>query len=209
MGLGQVLARGPVALEEIGHGVETEAVETEVEPEAHDVEHGLHHFGVLVVEVGLVGEEAVPVVLLPGRLPRPVGRLHVDEHDACVGPPLVVVVPDVPVGLGVVGRRPGFDEPRMLVARVVHDQVGDHPYAAPVGVVEKGHQVVEGTQIGVDGEEVADVVAAVAHGRRVVGQEPQAVDPQPLEIVELGPQPGQMSPIPSSLASKKPRVSTS
>ena len=48
-------------------------------------------------------------------------------------------------------------------------------------------------EVGVDGEEVADVVAAVAHGRRVVRQQPQAVDAEPLEIVELGPQAGQVA----------------
>ena len=193
MGLGQVLTRCSVALEEIGDGVEAEAVETELEPEADDPEHRLHDLGVLVVEIGLVGVEAVPVVLLARRFPRPVGRLDVDEDDPGVGPSLVVVVPDVPVGLGVVFRRPRLDEPGMLFAGVVHHQVGDDPDTAPVGVVEKGHQVVEGAQIGVDGEEVADVVATVAHGRRVVGQEPQAVDPQPLEIVELGPQAGDIA----------------
>ena len=60
--LGQVLAVRALALVEVGHGVEAEAVEPEVEPEAEDVEHRLLHLGVVVVQVGLVGEEAVPVV---------------------------------------------------------------------------------------------------------------------------------------------------
>ena len=64
MGLGQVLAVGAVALEQVGHGVEPEPVEAQLEPEPHHVEHGLGHLGVVVVEVGLVVEEAVPVVLL-------------------------------------------------------------------------------------------------------------------------------------------------
>ena len=62
VGLGQVLAVGALALEQVGHGVEPEAVEPEVEPEAQHVEHRLLDLGVVVVEVGLVGEEAVPVV---------------------------------------------------------------------------------------------------------------------------------------------------
>ena len=61
--LGEVLAVRPVALVEIRHGVEAEAVDAEVEPEAQDVEHRLLHLGVVVVEVGLVREEAVPEVL--------------------------------------------------------------------------------------------------------------------------------------------------
>ena len=61
MRLGQVLAVGAFALVEVGHGVGAEAVDAEVEPVVHGVEHRLLHLGVVVVEVGLVREEAVPV----------------------------------------------------------------------------------------------------------------------------------------------------
>jgi hypothetical protein len=37
----EVLAVGALALEQVGHGVEAEAVEPEVQPEAQDVEHRL------------------------------------------------------------------------------------------------------------------------------------------------------------------------
>ena len=77
-----------------------------------------------------------------------------------------------------------------------------------MGVLEQRDEIVDGPEIRVDGEEVADVVAAVAERRRVERQQPQAVDPEPLEVVELFPQ-APRSPIPSPLASKKPRMSTS
>jgi hypothetical protein len=60
--LGEVLPVGPRALVEVRHGVEAEAVQAEVEPEAQGVQHAPLDLGVVVVEVGLVGEEAVPVV---------------------------------------------------------------------------------------------------------------------------------------------------
>ena len=41
VGLGQVLAVGAVALEQVGDGVEPEAVEADVEPVADHVDHGL------------------------------------------------------------------------------------------------------------------------------------------------------------------------
>jgi hypothetical protein len=58
--------------------------------------------GVVVVEVGLVGEEAVPEVLAADGIPRPVGRLGVREDDPRLLVELVRVGPDVPVGLRVV-----------------------------------------------------------------------------------------------------------
>ena len=122
---GEVLAVGAVLLEQVGHGVETEPVQTDVQPEADHVEHGLGHLGALVVEVGLVGEEPVPVVLLALGVPGPVRLLGVDEDHACFRPDLVVVAPDVPVGLVVGAVLAGLHEPRVLIAGVVHDEVGD------------------------------------------------------------------------------------
>ena len=63
----EVLAVRPVVLVEVRHGVEPEAVDAEVEPEAEDVEHRVLHVRVLVVEIRLVMEEAVPVVLAAHR----------------------------------------------------------------------------------------------------------------------------------------------
>src|SRR5262249_50824496 len=47
--------------------------------------------------------------------------------------------------------------------------------------------------VGVDREEVGDVVAAVAERRRVHGQQPEAVDAEPLEEVELLDQPAEVA----------------
>ena len=62
MRLRQVLADRALPFVEVRDGVEAEPVQPEVEPEAQHVEHRLLHLGVVEVEVGLVGEEAVPVV---------------------------------------------------------------------------------------------------------------------------------------------------
>ena len=102
VGLGQVLPGGAVPLVEVGHGIEPEPVEPEVEPEADQIEHGVGDLWIVVVEVGLMVVEAVPVVLVTRVVLGPVGSFRVDEHHPGLGPALVVVVPHVPVGLGVV-----------------------------------------------------------------------------------------------------------
>ncbi len=164
MRLGEVLAVRPVALVEVRHRVEPEPVEPEVEPEAQDVQHLLLHLGVVVVQVGLVREEAVPVVLPAHRVPRPVRRLGVDEDDARLAPARVVVAPHVTVAVGPVRFGAARLEPRVIGARVVHDQVGDHAHAALVRLVDELLEVVDRPVVGVDPEEVGDVVAAVASG---------------------------------------------
>jgi len=84
MSLGQVLVAGSFALDQIRHGVKTEAVDAQVEPEIENGQHLADDGRVVVVEIGLMMKEAVPVVGLGHRIPRPVGSLGVDEDDAHV-----------------------------------------------------------------------------------------------------------------------------
>ena len=68
-----------------------------------DVEHRFLHDGVVVVQVGLVAEEPVPVELPPHRIERPVRLLGVDEDDSRVGVLLAGVAPHVVVAVRAVG----------------------------------------------------------------------------------------------------------
>ena len=83
--LGQVLVGRAFALAQIRHGVEPHAVDAHREPEAHHVGDRVEHRRMIEVQVGLVAEEAVPVVLAGDRIPGPVRRLGVGEDDARAG----------------------------------------------------------------------------------------------------------------------------
>ncbi|GAA3109133.1 hypothetical protein GCM10020001_029090 [Nonomuraea salmonea] len=73
----------------------------------------------------------------------------------------------------------------MGVAGVVHDQVGDDPHAAFVRLINQSYEVPEIAELGQDLHEVRDVVTAVTQRRVVERQQPEAVDAQPLQVVEL------------------------
>ena len=133
-----------------------------------------------------MGEEAVPVVLLADRVEGPVGGFGVDEDDAGVLVLLVVVGPDVVVAVRPVGVVAGLLEPRVLVAGVVHDEVDDDAHAALVGGVDELHEVGEVAELGQHGGVVGDVVTAVAQGGLEERRQPEAVDAQPLQVVQLG-----------------------
>ena len=187
VGLGHIFAGGAVALDEVGDGVEAEAVDAHVEPEAHGGEDFVHDAGVVEVEVGLVGEEAVPVVLLGDFVPGPVGFFGVGEDDADAFEFFVGVGPDVHVAVGrIFGGEAGALEPGVLIGGVVDDELDHDLHVAGVGFGEELAEVIEGSVGGVDADVVGDVVAVVAEGRGEEGEEPEAGDAEFLEVVELG-----------------------
>jgi hypothetical protein len=89
-------------------GVEPEAVDPPVQPEAHHVEQGFLNFRIVEVQIRLRGEEIVQVILLAVAVPLPGGAA--EDRQPVVGRRAIGlgVGPDIPVGLGV-GRGPsGF-----------------------------------------------------------------------------------------------------
>ena len=194
MGLGDVFAIGAVALDEVGNGVETESVDAHVEPEAHGLEDFFHDARVVEVQIGLMGEEAVPVVLLRDFVPGPVGFFGVGEDDAGAFEELVGVAPDVHVAFGrAFGSATGGLEPGMLIGGVVDDELDHDLHAALVGGVEELLEVVEGAVAGIDVDVVGDVVAVVAQGRGEEGKQPEAGDAEVLEVVEFGEEAGEVA----------------
>ncbi len=185
MGFEQVLAVGALALEQVGNGVEPQAVDAAIQPETQHVEHGLADARVVEVQVWLVAEEAVPVVAPRLAVPGPVRRLGIGEDDPCVAVALVGVAPDVVVVRGRLGVGARLLEPGVLIRGVVHDQLGDDPQSVPMGGGDELLEVLEDAVGRVDGEVVADVVAVVALGRREGGQQPDGGDAEILNVVEL------------------------
>ena len=101
LGVRRVVAQLRV-LEHLAQGVDAEAVDAAVEPEAQHVEHRLAHGRVAPVEVGLLAQVGVRVVLARAGVEGP-GRAA--EHAQPVVGRAAVRAPEVPVALRVVTRR--------------------------------------------------------------------------------------------------------
>ena len=130
----------PRRVDQERHGVDPEAGEAELHPEAHDLRDLVADARVRDVEVGLRAVEAVQVELLRGPVVGPDARLLVGEDDVAglLGRPLVA--PDVELAVRGLRVRARGLEPRVLGARVVADEVGDHAQAA---VARRAHELGE------------------------------------------------------------------
>ena len=135
----------------------------------------------------------MPEVLLAHRVEGPVAGLGVDEDDPRVRIAGVVVAPDVVVAVRTVRVPPGLLEPLVRVGGVVHHQVGDDPDAPLVRGVEQRHEILDGAELRQHLAVVGDVVPAVAQRRVVERRQPEAVDAQPGQVVELVDQAAQVA----------------
>ncbi len=159
----EVLARRPFLLVKVGDGVQAQPVHSHREPVIEDVVERAPDRGVFEVEIGLVAVEAVPVMRLRDGVPGPVGVLEVLEDDPRVAIPVDGVAPDVEVAVLRSRRRvAGSLEPRVLVGRVVDDQLGDHLQTPAVSLFQEVTEVRRRSVVRMDPEIVRNVVAVVA-----------------------------------------------
>src|SRR5438045_5490094 len=73
----------------------------------------------------------------------------------------------------------------MLIAGVIDHQLGDDTQAALMGLAQKGLEIVDRAVAGMDSRVIGDVVSVVAQWRGIERQEPDDVDAEVLEVVEL------------------------
>src|SRR5690606_34755766 len=85
VGLGQVLVVGAVALAQIGDGVEPEAVDAGIQPALHHLHHSADNARIVEIQIGLVREEAMPVIGAGLGVPGPVRLLGVGEDNPGAG----------------------------------------------------------------------------------------------------------------------------
>src|SRR5688572_20759718 len=80
----QVLTIGVFTFIEIRHRIEPKTIHTQFTPEVNDSEYSGLHMLAVVIQVGLVMEETVPVILLRDGIPGPVRTFEILEDDAHV-----------------------------------------------------------------------------------------------------------------------------
>ena len=151
------------------------------------VEHGRLDPGVAVVEVRLEPEEARPVPLVRGRVVVPAAAA---EHRLPVvgrrlAPRTAPVAPDVEVAPRVLARALRLEEPRVPVRRVVQDHVEDDLHPARVHRRDELTAVVHRAVLRRDGVVVAHVVAEVGLRALEERRQPERLDAQVLQVVEL------------------------
>ena len=179
----------------LGHAVrdvDAEPVDAALQPEAQRLLEVLEHLGVLPVQVRLLGIEEVQVPLagIAVCLDNPGPRGAAEDRDPVVrgvdATGAGAVTEDVALALVAAGARGQRRlKPGMRGTGVVGHQVHRHLDACGVGGVRQPVQRLDAAEQRVDIAGIRHVVAVVGHGRDHDRIEPDRVDAQRLEVIQL------------------------
>src|SRR5262245_36191947 len=166
------------------HRIHPEAGNAQLNPEPHDLENLGLHLRMRGVEVGLEVIEAVEIprlgllIVAPGRL------LHARKDHAVVGARRLLLRPNVPIAVLRSWVLARLLEPRVLVRRVVDDEIDEHPYAALFRAVSEFDKIADHAVARIDAVIVGCIIAVIAMGRDLERHQPDGRDTETMQVVE-------------------------
>ena len=184
-----------VRVMEIGpRHIQAKAIDPTRQPRVQHSQRRLAGVWITPVQLGLLAQKLVVVVLAARRL---IGPGRATEHAQPVvgrGAVGLRIGPDIPVGLGSLqAAAQALHEPRMHIGGVAEHLVHHHLQAPRVGRVQQALEALEGPIVRVDTLIVRSVIAPVPVRRRMDRRQPDAVDAQGRNVVQLGQHPGQIA----------------
>src|SRR5579864_528613 len=186
MSLGQVFVARALALAKIGDRVETETVDTEVEPKPHRIQHRPHDVGTIEIEIGLMREEAMPIEGRCFLIPGPIRFLGIGENDPRAFVFLVGVAPDIEIARDRIGPCLACAlKPRVLIRGVIDDELDDDAHMAPMRLAHELTEIAQGSVGLMDIAVVGNIIAIVAQRRGKERQQPNGGDAEILDVVEF------------------------
>ena len=82
---------------QVRHRVQPHSINAHREPGIHDRQQAAAHVGAFKIQVRLMMVEAMPIILIGDRIPRPIGGLKIFENDPGVPVLVVLIIPDVEI----------------------------------------------------------------------------------------------------------------
>ena len=166
------------------YDIHAEAVHALVAPPCHHAVHVVAQFRILPVQIGLLRREQVQIVHVRFRVKLP-------RRSAEARPPIVRrtavrfrLAPDVVVAIRVILALPTLHEPRMLVGRVVDNQVHHDANATPMRLFKQLIEVRHRAEFRLNRLIIADVIAVIDVRGLVHRRQPNHIDAQLLQVVQ-------------------------
>ena len=164
--------------------IHAEAVHALVAPPCHHAVHVVAQFRILPVQIGLLRREQVQIVHVCFRVKLP--RRSAEARTPVVRRASVLFrfAPDVVVAIRVILALPTLHEPRMLVGRVVDNQVHHDANATPMRLLKQLIEIRHRAEFRLNRLIIADVIAVIDVRGLVHRRQPNHINAQLLQVVQ-------------------------
>ena len=160
--------------------VDSESIHTEIDPVVDDILHLLNHSGIVPVQIRLADRVGVQVILAPLRVIFP--RAAAEGCLPVIGRR---VEPIVVVAVGIVPALARLLKPAVRGRGMVRHKIQDQLHVPRVQTGNKRAHIVQGAKLVHDVPIVRDVIAVIIVGALVAGTQPDGVDAEFLQIIQL------------------------
>src|SRR6266496_1958003 len=202
----KIFAVGALPLQQVRHRIQPKTIDSHFQPEFHDAPHLVAHLRIVIIQIGLVAKKTMPVILLRNRIPGPIGELSIEKNDPRSLVLAVGVAPHIPVAFEVVPRTTRFLKPRVLVGSMVQNHFDDDANIPLVSSGKKGLKIIQRTVGRIYRPVIGNVVSVISQRRGEKRHQPDRIDAQILQVVELLRQATEISVAVAAAVVKSPNV---
>ena len=165
--------------------VHTEAVYALIAPPGHHIKDIFSDGGVIPIEIRLFFRKQVKIKHICVFIILPCGPAKAGTP--VVGRCLFIfsLPPDVVISAGIVSGAAAFHKPLVLIRSVVNDKIHDDADAAFMSFVKQLVKIFHSPKFIHDRLIIADVISVIVVGRLVYRGEPDDIDSQIFQIIQL------------------------
>ena len=170
---------------DIDDGVDPEARKALVQPPVHHVVELLPHHRIFPVQIRLLLGKHMEIVFVRAghRLPAAAAEIgaQIAGRIAVFAPAEIEVVRVLSLWVG-----QSLSEPFVLIGAVVDDQIHDDVHIPLFRLVQQLVKLLHGAELPGNAVIVGDVIALIGKGRGIDGRQPENVNAQAFQIIQLG-----------------------
>ena len=167
------------------HGIKTEPVNTQLQPEACRIQNSLLHFFAMEVQIRLGAQEVVQVVLATTAIPLPCRTTKDGQPVVRRRPISLRISPHIPVRLTVGLIAPAFNKPLMLIRGVRDHQIDQHTNALAMRFGNQLFKVVQRAEHWINVFIIRNVIAKVIHRRLHERRNPDRISTKIRDVIQL------------------------
>src|SRR4029079_16537276 len=161
----EVLSIGSFSLKQVRHSIQPKTINTHTTPKINYLKNFVLDFWVVIIKIGLMLKEAMPVILLRHLIPCPVTALKILENNSNIFIFRRIITPHIVIPfVGISRRSPCSLKPMMLIRSMIDDELRDHFQVATMRLFQKLLKLINIPVGSIDAVVIRNIISIILKG---------------------------------------------